>query len=256
MFNIIKSQNYQIRHDLFSVIAMIIFAGITVYLSVCDNVTGGEKFVAMGSNSPMLWLIVCLVFGARIAAWDYNDKTINYELLAGHSRKEMFLGRFVSAFFWCIVICALIALIPLIVCSIRNGWGENVDFVNCMVRIMVSFLVMVRVLSEFFFLAVLLRNCYVTYAVSYILIGCSMVMVLIMSEMFGVELSCVLGYLAMSDMLELTNSHLEWINGGDISVYESALELTDTMKVIVSSVAVTLVCLLGGYRIFQKRDME
>lgn len=256
MYNIIKSQNYQIRHDKFSVIAMIIFAGITVYLSVCDNVTGGEKFIAMGSNSPMLWLIVCLVFGARIAAWDYNDKTINYELLAGHSRKDMFWGRFVAAFFWCVIICSFIVLIPLIVCSIRNGWGENVDFVNCMVRIMVAVLVMVRVLSEFFFLAVLLRNCYVTYAVSYISVGCSMMLVLILSELFGVESGCVLGFLSLSDMLELTNSHFEWINGADISVYESALALSDTVKVIVSSVAVTLLCLLGGYRIFKNRDME
>lgn len=256
MFNIVKSQNYQIRHDMFSVITVIVILGISVYMALCESVTGAEKFLALGENIPMLWLLICLVMGARIAAWDYSDKTINYELLAGHSRKDLYWGRFVVALWWCVLLCLGTVGIPLIICSVRNGWGNNVDFVNCMLRLLVSVLPLLRILAEFFLLAILLKNCYVTYAVGYVLIGGTMMGVLLLSEVLNVDCSFLLGFTTLAELFQLGNSHLEWIDGVDISVYDSILSSSQIMEIILSSIVVILLSLFAGYGVFKKRDME
>ena len=140
MINIFKSQNYQLRHDMFSVIAVIILTIVSFYMAFFDSVTGGEKYSFLGEQIPMLWIAICLIFGARIAAWDFNDKTINYELMMGHSRKTMYWGRFLTALLWCFVLCMMVVVIPLMASSLRNGWGNNVDFVNAISRLLLAIL--------------------------------------------------------------------------------------------------------------------
>ena len=256
MFHIMKAQNYQIRHDMFSVIAILIIAGISIYMAVSDSVTGSERFVAMGENLPMLWLVICLVIGVRIAAWDFNDKTINYELLSGHSRGQLYGGRLVCAVLWCMCLCLITTALPLAVCSAQNGWGVQADFVHCVFRILVGILPLLRILAEFFLLAVILRNCYVTYAVGYILTGVSMLVTLLLSEHFQIHNTYALGYVTLTEALGLTNSHMELIGGVDVTVYDSVMAADKLAGIVVSSVAVSVVCLAMGYAIFKKRDME
>lgn len=256
MFHVMKAQNYQIRHDMFSVIAIVIFVGISIYQAVHDDITGSEQFAAMGEVVPLICLFICLVIGARIAAWDFNDKTINYELLSGHTRRDLYWGRFASALLWCISLCVMEMLFPLAVSTIRNGWGVQADPVNCMLRLLIAILPVVRMIAAIFLLAFILRNCYITYAVGYVLIGGMMLAVQLLTEASHLHLEYVLGYTTLGEVLVLSNSHMEFVNGADMNVYDSAISISSFGAAAVSSIVVSVVCLLAGYAVFKKRDME
>lgn len=259
MINIIKSQNYQLRHDLFTIIALIICVILPVILiasDASDAVEGGMIFVYHSEVFALAWVFVSLVFCGRITGWDFNDKTINYELLSGHSRSDVFWGRFATCLIWICLISFLMLLVPLSVQTMLNGWGYNVEFLDMMLRILLSIFPLIRIVAEFFLLSLLLRNCYVTYAVGYFAFAGCMVISLLVDEFLGIDSTYMLGYATISNLFELSNYHSEMINGVDVNIYNAALEGKDIVSTIVSSVVVTGICIIVGRKIFKNRDMQ
>lgn len=257
MLNIIKSQNYQLRHDLFTFIACLCFVGITMYFTFSDaTLTGGEKLVAMNWNDNNIFLVlVCIIFCGRIGAWDFNDKTINYELLSGHARRDMIWGRFVCTILWSFVFCMIMVVVPVGICTMMNGWGDNANATNCMIRILLSLLPVFRVVCEFFLVAILLRNYAATYAISYVLLGVSLLVTLLLGEAFNWDVTYVLGQTMLGELLGISNGHSELIGGVDIFVYDTALQLNVVTGIAVSSILGGVVCMVIAYVLFQKRDM-
>ena len=127
MWNIIKAQNYQTRNDIV-VIAALIFIGALSIISPYFNglnipfseITG--SIYAVNSEKTFL-LFILLIVTTRVCGWDQSDKTINYEILAGHNRLAVYFGRIITSIIWVTVSCAVLLFGPLAVCTVINGWG-------------------------------------------------------------------------------------------------------------------------------------
>lgn len=259
MVNIMKAQGYQHRHDIFSVIVLIVgfvFSVGSVFLSMDGNFDCSMYIVQNGETWTMIWLILVLLLCGRITGWDYNDKTINYELLSGHSRGEIFWARFCTSIAWCLGSSYAFFILALLLSTLIGGWGVNVALSGMLIRILLCAFPLLRMVAEFFLLTIIVRNCYVTYALGYVLTGVGILLTLIFGEMLNMDPSYVTGNDNITMLLALSNYHSETINGVDVSVYSTALTRAEITNSIVVNVVITILCLLVAYKIFSKRDMQ
>ncbi|MDE5873976.1 MAG: ABC transporter permease subunit, partial [Lachnospiraceae bacterium] len=139
MWNIMKAQNYQIKGDnliiyglLFSLLLPV--AGLLLDDTALDYMTGSVYAVSMFSFLPYIFMIISLIIVTRIIGWDMNDKTINYELLSGHSRAQVFFGRVIMSLVWTIIASVIVAVIPLVIFTIINGWGHSLKVSDFAIR--------------------------------------------------------------------------------------------------------------------------
>lgn len=93
MWNIMKSQNYQTRGDnlvIYGFLIAFVFPVLGLLMGgdsiIFEDLNGGMYLMISSSMFPFAAMIMSLITATRICGWDSTDKTINYEIMAGHSR--------------------------------------------------------------------------------------------------------------------------------------------------------------------------
>ncbi|MGN0650484.1 MAG: hypothetical protein ACI4KM_08620 [Oscillospiraceae bacterium] len=258
MLNIIKAQNYQARNDLVIVVALLFIGVIYVLSPQLNNVPFSEltgSMYAVNSEKTFLLFIV-LFITARICGWDQSDKTINYEILAGHGRAAVYFGRIITCLIWTLASCAVLMFAPLGFCSAVNGWGYSADFSWVMIRCLLAFLPIIRVTLELALFTFLLRSSGLSIVLGYLLIEFSA----LADFLFGMDsdsgISWALGVPNLMHVAGFSDYSYGYVNGEDVVVYNSALEPPLIFGTVAASVIVGAVCLLLGYVVFKKRDMK
>lgn len=160
MKNLIKALNYQIRRDNVTYYAYISGIAVLILLFVTDvsgnsfNLTGSEYFFSpMTEAGSISILFFFSILVTRICGWDYSDKTINYQIFAGHSRNSVFWSRIRASFFTCVPSAVLIFFIlPPVILSLKNGWGISMDIDGVLLRCFICLFIILRIYSECVFL--------------------------------------------------------------------------------------------------------
>ncbi len=262
MQNIIKALNYQTRRDNFTIYALLAgCSGIGMLLLSYPNLdystlTGSVLAGFSGDCTALGVMLFLLVLVCRICGWDSADKTINYELLSGHNRADVYWGRVLVTFMWAIPIVVLLIGLPLAVVSIFNGWGVEADFWGLMARYALAMLPVIRMICELIFFTFLVKNCYIAMVLGYIFMMLPVMVELIIEETAKIEISWAFSITNLIDLLWLSNSYMGFVDGEDVMVYDLSVEPTYLLYTVLASVGVSAVCLLGGYWLFKKSDMN
>lgn len=263
MWNLIKAQNYQLKRDraIKYMVCIIFGSQVLVFLDYLrthsfSDLTGGYTAFYLGDiNFIMLGMLVTLL-SARIVGWDYTDKTINYELLAGHSRKSVYWCRVYVSLMWIIAGCTIFLFLPLLITGIINGWGYKVDMGNMLLRYVLTFFPLFRLFGECVLLTVLLKNCYMAMIIGWIMYEFSWVFIVMIEELIEYEFTVELCAINIYRLVYLSYSRLQYINGEDVLVYETVLE----PGFIAGSIAVSLILGMAGlgigYLYFKKSDIN
>ena len=93
MWNLLKALNYQTKRDNVTIYAVIIglLMSAMMFIDVDIAETDGGQFAAVsGEVLPMALAYMMIILITRICGWDQTDKTINYEILSGHSRASVY----------------------------------------------------------------------------------------------------------------------------------------------------------------------
>lgn len=258
MLNIIKAQNYQTRNDIV-VVASLLTLGMLCVISPLfngvrlDGITG--SVYAMNSEKTFM-LIIVLFITARVCGWDQSDKTINYEILAGHGRTAVYFGRIIVSLIWSLVSCAVLMFLPLGIFSAINGWGYSADFSWAMIRCLLAFLPIIRVALELALLTFLLRSSGLSIVLGYLLVEFSAMADMLMDEKTANKFFWALGVPNLMHVTGYTDYSFGFVDGEDVIVFESALSPSMIIGTVAASVIVSVVCLLLGYIAFKKRDMK
>lgn len=259
MWNIIKAQNYQARNDLVIVVSLL-FIGAMCLSPLIENphtdfseFTG--SFFATNSNISFL-LILILILSTRICGWDMSDKTINYEILSGHSRTAVFFGRIITSSVWAAACCAVLMFAPLAVCTLFNGWGHTVDFSGLLLRYLLAFLPILRINCEFALITFLVRNGGLSAILNYLLIDGLMIAEMIYSTKDDRSLSILFGVSNFMKLTDFSNYRYGFVDGKDVVIFDSSLEPTFIIGTIAASVLVAGACLLLGSVVFKKSDLK
>lgn len=100
--------------------------GIQLQAKDMMNPTSIEVYHASFGSGIMEILIGILV--AALIAKEYSQGTIKNFLAYGKRREEFYLAKFVAMIVGIAIISAVMTILPTIVVTIINGWGESFEF--------------------------------------------------------------------------------------------------------------------------------
>ncbi len=265
MFNLIKAQNYQLKRDNFMIYVILFtlaYTALITYFAIDEGVRTGEMngglfLASYGEAFSMLYAFPVLGFTSRICGWDFNDKTINYEVLAGHKRSDIFLSRVLVSFLWVFVASLLMTVIPFAVVTVIYGWGVNMTFGAALARLALSFLVLLRTTCGFICMTFLARNCFITLIFGYLLYEVEMMAAMMVNEFAKkIEITWQLAASNLMELLSFSNYELGYVDGEDVVQFITDMEPELLIGTIVCSLVLSAVYLLLGYTVFRKSDIR
>ena len=100
--------------------------GIQLQAKDMMNPTSIEVYHASFGSGVIEILIGILV--AALIAKEYSQGTIKNFLAYGKRREEFYLAKFVSMIVAIVIILAVMTILPTVVVTIMNGWGQEFEF--------------------------------------------------------------------------------------------------------------------------------
>ena len=262
MWNLIKAQNYQLKRDngiIYIYLLGALYAGAFIFDMVQGHslaeITGSQMAVSNGLPCTIVAGILVALLTSRIAGWDFNDKTLNYELLAGHSRAKVFWSRVIVSLVWCLVTVLVIFFVPMLVFGCLNGWGIKAELGGSLLRYGLALFPLFRFVCECILLTVIIRNCYMTMIIAFVLYEFSCLVDTMQGLLTGVYLTTHFASTNVTRILEFGKQKFAYINGEDVTVYETAMESSLILGTISVSLLVGGACLFIAYHYFKKCDL-
>lgn len=263
MWNIMKSQNYQTRGDnlvIYGFLIVLIFPFLGLLMdgdgSIFGDLNGGMYLLLASPMFPFAATILSLIVVARICGWDSTDKTINYEIMAGHSKAEVYFGRVCSALIWTIGGSFAAMVLPVAIISLICGFGNSMPLGDVALHTGIFLAVVFRMSCEYILLTFLLRNCYAAMLLGYTFTAFGMVGVMIYTDITGVEPTVETVLVNMGQLFNFGNYQIKNIGGEEIQVFNLSLEPSIISSTVLVSLLVGIICLLVGYVFFSRRDMR
>ncbi len=263
MRNLKRALNYQLKRDN-GIIYILLAGGVFLAFLLREllikysfrELTGSQYVISMGGSLQMILGMLVILLAARIVGWDYNDKTINYEILSGYSRRQVFLSRVLVSMAWCMVTAVIVIFLPLLIFGLINGWGNTADMWEVLLRYGLALFPIFRLVCEIILLTVLVKNCYMAMVLGYTLFELLWVFVVMAQLTIDFEVTTQLSSIHMQLLFVLDKFSFGYIDGEDVVVYDAVLEPGFMLETVVVSLVVGAVCLLIGYWYFKKSDMD
>lgn len=264
MFNIIKSQNYSLRRDLMVVLTILTaialpFLGIyfTRMMQEIDfsNITGSMYHTLINEDIVAFNIFIIMIFAAKTVGGDSSDKTINYELMNGHSREKVFFARVINGFFWSVIFVMITIFLPYVVVIFINGWGDNCSLNEMLIRNGLLFFPILRLSALFMLITVLADSCGAGIGVSYLIV---LIETVFDSVLDGTQNKEEYFYfLSLSNLTKLAEVNNSWqtvkegrvINWFDFSTNSEMVRKTCYVSLIMAAIYI-----IGAYLYFKKKD--
>lgn len=262
MWNIMKAQNYQARKDNLTFYVFIVGMIVPILLASWDSGTGIDSLtgsmIMAGLGEMMFFIVgvVTLLLTTRICGWDQADKTMNYEVLSGHSRGEVFFGRVFVSLLWGGIGSMVLVIFPVLVCSLVNGWGISMKLGDIVIRYILLLFPVFRLICEIALLTFLLKNCYKAMLIGWLFYDMAVVGSMIYEEVTDKAMTVQLAASNITYLMAGFNARLEYMNGEDVTIYATAVEPSMAVETILVSVLVGGLCLLAGYLVFRRQDIH
>ncbi|MCR5251671.1 MAG: hypothetical protein K6E50_13795 [Lachnospiraceae bacterium] len=261
MYNIIKSLNFTNRRNLAVVLTVFSMVMLPLILPVMlgvsmKEVTGDAYLLNLCGDLFLIWLFPIMILGCIAASGDAGDKTLHYEILAGHSRTRVFFARVLCALFWSVLLTAFFFYLPLVYYGLLNGWNaEGMRVSDIVLRALLSLFPMFRVAAFCIMVSVLFRSAGKGIGFSYLFIELQIMAIEIAGLFFDdMDKKYLSGAYNVQDLLTLSNSRNYVINGEKVEVYETALEGGNVLWTIAVSLLLGGIYLAVAYLDFTKRD--
>ena len=263
MYNLIKSQNYTLRHDLLIVITIISLFTIpymAVYLNgvlegeTLGGLTASKYMVTVGAAIPEIFLLGVMIFVAKAVGGDGSDKTINYELSSGHSRARVYWSRILTGYIWGVGITCLAIFIPYVVLTMINGWGDNISLNELMVRFAIMIFPMIRLAGAFMLATSLVGSAGGGMAICYGIECIEVMLDAVFEEMASFDRTYIFGISNLAKILTYNNSWEFVENGKTVTWFDYTTSNDLIIKTIVVSLFLAGIYVTLGYMVFKKRD--
>ena len=260
MKNIVKAQFFQIKRDkiikyivVVTLLMQVLIAMLPIWLDTAEPVPAGEYFSMNGGATSTFTLFFLILVTAEICGADFLDKTHNYELMTGHRRYEVYLGRVIAAAVVGGVGALFFTILPVGIYAVLYGWGPKVAFAPVLLRWGLMLLVYLRMVCEFAFLTFLVKNPYVVMGFGYVVFMMSMMLA------SGTTISVNSVFLGTTN-LTLLGMVSKWATyglGGDMNyIFDASISAGTILGTVAASVVFGAVALYLGYVFFKHDDMN
>lgn len=260
MKNLIKAQLFQIKKG--KLILLTIVAGLFMQLvQVISGLVLDSDIKLSFAEFITEYSIAFYCFAAATASivtvisvgGNFVDKTCNYEILNGHTRLEIFMGKSFVGIIAGSISYIVTLVVPYALSIAILGFGNELDAADVVLRLLLSLVVMIRISSVFIALTYMIRVYWVWIPVSfmYFVVGMEYADVL-SGKSFLLGLSC---FGTLSEYVSwVTYTLSDKVNY--IYVYGRRILASESLGMIVSSVVIGAIALVVGYFFFKKDDLQ
>ena len=255
-----KAQLIQLRKDK---ICRFIFIGVLavtliIVLMMADmasgdiRFTGGEQAIMLLTMTQLLAQLFMYLFTAQACGADFMDKTCNYEIMSGHTRRDVFFGRVIPTLIIGTLGTLFLIAAPVVAeVIILGGWGDKVSLTDMLLRFLLMAFPVARVICEFIFLTFIIKNPYIVMGISYMLC-----IILGMNIPVTRDHCFVLGMSNMNAITVIDRWNSFGLGGDLYYVYETGLSADFVLPTVIVSVVIGAAALLLGYTFFKNDDMH
>ncbi|MGN1119817.1 MAG: hypothetical protein ACI4Q4_05625 [Oscillospiraceae bacterium] len=266
MLSVVKAQFYQMKKDI--ILPLIFFAVMILEAAICivysvDMITAhnlnpnapypsaDDIITALLPTASMFGSVFVISAAAAFCCSDFSDKTINYEIMTGHTRADSFFGRAIPAVAFGVVGFMALLLIPAAVLIAVFGWAEYISLGDLLLRMLLLGVIEGRLACEFVFISFIVKHRFAVMAGGYVLTMAAFSMPFL-SE-------------STSQLLALTNMNLisridSWasfgLQGSINFVYEAAIDPQTALSTLLYSAVFAGAFLLLGYSYFKRDDIN
>jgi len=214
--------------------------------------------------------IFCAVFISLFLGTEYSDGTIRNKLIVGHTRSGIYFSNLIVCFSASMLIMAVWLITALIGIPTLGIWEMGI--LGLMVYVLISIMFVAAFSAIFTFLGMILSGKAVTAVVSILLfLGLLLFGSMIYNSVTQPEMiSNVI--IAVDDMPEMTDPmpNPDYITGTKRTIYEfimdflptsqgilmMGLQVSNPLRMIVSSIFITVVITAVGIILFRKKDLK
>ena len=266
MRGLIRSQFYSLFRE--KKLILTVFVIITLVCGISAMVYAGDllftdvMYYDMELNASMLFgrcasdfalygLIFTALIAGQFAVCDFNDKTINYEIMAGHGRGEIFFSRVVVSVLLGGVGGTLVLFIVPFIDALKVGWGGSIQISTALLKVFMVFLLYCRVSAELIFFAVILKQTrfvFVAEALS------GLIELVLMIEAEGSKY--IFAISAVGEIMNFNEFDLSHLDGKWEFFFDSAFEPFTTAAVSVGYIAAAALFIFCAYKEFLRSDLD
>lgn len=252
MNGLVKSILYQLKKDKLVYIVFLLILLIEmeqVLLGDGAEVKSASEYIATMSGSFYSWIYMVIgVIVARVCGADFGDKTFNYEILSGCTRKETYLVRVWISLIISIAGTIVLSGAPFAFSIILKGFGTKLSFESILLHQVLCLFPMIRITCFLVFLIFAFRNQYLIMILGFLFFDIS---VLLMNVP-----SCLLGLTNVSLLCRYESFSTFSFSGDNYYVYDGSLSLYAILLTIVVSLVMSAFWLFIGYTYYKKDDLR
>ncbi len=248
----------------------IVFAVMTVIYLLTDlleladegssDVSGSYMFVLSADGMPFILNMLALIYTAVICGGDMIDRTMNYELLDGAKRSDVYFSRFLVGLFWSLVSCTLILVLPIAAVSAAAGWGKMLTVGAAARRTLFLLAPIIRLVSFYTLLTFLITDYRAVIGIGFVLGQGELIAVMLIQESgsLGIDekLFDFLALPSLTRIFDVANIGFGYENGEDFYIVKQVMNLSDDLRCAAINLVIAAVYVVAGYLIFRKRDVK
>ncbi len=265
MINILRSVNYSTRKNLviriciFTMLCMPVFLVTVITGEKLTGMDGAKYFINYLGELFFVVIFAQLILSCIPAFSDAGDKTINYEVMAGHSRRKIFAARVSPGLFWGVIVTAFLYFIPLLYFGLLGGWYKGVSIRDVVFSLLVCLFPLFRVSAFCIMISSFFRSAGKGIGISYVVFEAATILLELVREFMGLGENAMYWTMGMLNVIEALYVGIcrEYIVDGEkITVFETALSPDFVMWTLISSLVFGGIYLALAYKDFKKRDRD
>ena len=266
MINIIKSLNYSARREAsnwITIATILVIPLLGMYLMGMIRGDSLQKvtpsFYFATQMMGIIFMITCLgiiILACNLVAGDGGDKTMNYEILSGHSRNRIFAARMLAGFLWGGVSVFLLTLLPLGYLTLAYGWGLETNPREVLLRSLLAFFPILRLCIFHMMIASIMRSAGKGIAVGYVAYMVITLGTSALEELFGMDIIYQTGMTNAAFLLTSGNSRNVVMDGRTVALYDTRVTSDMIKNTIGVSLAFSALYLIIAYINFKKKDRD
>ena len=256
-----KAQNYQIRSDNNLIISFVIALAMAIFPVFAmgeehiSELSAGIYIYSFLSMVPMIFVVFSLVLVTKIIGWDMGDKTLNYDILSGHSRAEVYFSRIIVALAWGIGASVVCTALPIVIVTLMNGWGAELLFNEFIVRYLLIVFTGARIVTMVILVTTIVSNYIASAFVSYFIIAVETIAVTLL-DVVDIKSDHLVAFYDIENLSYIENSKTIVIDGVEVTRFIAEVPVNYMMGNIVSNIVAISLMLFIGFVIFKKRDLK
>ncbi len=267
MINKIKAQMYQAVRENATYLVFLVMLMIYVLLDVMSfadegssDLSGSSFFVKSASGIPFILNMLTLIYTARTCGGDIIDRTMNYELLDGAKRSDVFFSRFLVSLFWSLTTSLLIVVLPLAAMAAYAGWGNMLPVAGAARRIALLAVPVIKMTALYTLLTFAVMDFRAVIAIGFLLGQAEMIAYMLIDESgaLGIDprVFALFSMTAISRLYDVSNFTVGYINGEDVSIVKDTMSASDNVLCIGICAVMTVIYISVGYAVFRRRDIK